>query len=269
VPTSLLTGALIGPITATWAARQATGGWPALQKSVERAVAGVAVVVLPIVVLGLALRHPLVELIYAGGAYPPHALQQTTAVFGMIVLSLPAQMLVVVFATLFIIQKDTVFPMKIALANVVLNVALNFALRPLFGAAGIALSTTITFTILVAVYAIGAHRRWRPLAADALRLLKEAVISAVAVGATATLTLAALPEATSRSRALVAVAVVSIAAVATFLAVTLVMRSRLPRRRHRPYHVAFYLPSVTPLLFKGTVAASGGAETQIFLIARA
>jgi putative peptidoglycan lipid II flippase len=227
VPTGLLTGMLIGPIAATWAAREASGGWPLLRDSLSGMITAVLAVIPPVVVLGVVLRHQLVALMYQGGAYSPHALQQTTSVFGMLLLGLPAQMLGIAFATLFIVKKDAVFPMKIGLANAGLNVVLNFALRPVFGVAGIALSTSLTFTTLVAVYAVAAHRRWGTFSvqetwAPLMRMATSTlIIAAAAVGL-----VSALPAATSRPRALLVVAVVGAVGLTLHGVVLLVGRDR-------------------------------------------
>src|SRR5207248_2169590 len=116
-----------------------------------RALHAVILAVPPLVAAGVLARDHVISLLYQGGAYTDHSLHLTAEVFGMLVLGLPAQVLVVVLSTLFIVRHDSVFPMKIALANVALNVGLNFALRPALGISGIALSTTLTFTILAAI----------------------------------------------------------------------------------------------------------------------
>jgi putative peptidoglycan lipid II flippase len=209
VPAGLVTGLLIAPIIATWSARKAAGGWPALRASTTRALDAAAAVLPPLVVLGIMLRHQLIALVFEGGAYPASALHKTTGVFGAILLSLPAQMLIVVFSTLFIVQKDTVFPMKAAFANVGLNIALNFLFRALFGVAGIALSTSLTYTLVLVAYAFSAHRRWgsfysgRPWTAAARVAASVAIIAPAAA-----LLLAALPTANSRLDALVVIVVV-------------------------------------------------------------
>jgi len=209
VPAGLMTGLLIAPITATWAARKAEGGWPSLQASVTRALTLAAAVVPPIVVLGIMLRRQIVAFLFQGGAYPAGALHQTTAVFGMILLALPAQMAIVVFSTLFIVQKDTIFPLKVACANVVLNIALNFALRPLYGVAGIALSTSLTYTVLLVVYVIGAYRRWGALYVDNPWPVIARVAASVALMVSITLLLiSALPAAGSRGVTLLVIAAV-------------------------------------------------------------
>jgi putative peptidoglycan lipid II flippase len=237
VPAGLMTGLLIAPMTATWAARKAEGGWPSLQGSVTRALTLAAAVLPPIVVLGIVLRHQLVALLFQGGAYPTGALHQTTAVFGMILLALPAQMAIVVFSTLFIVQKDTVFPLKVACLNVVLNIALNFALRPIFGVAGIALSTSLTYTLLLVVYAVGARRRWGVLyEGDLLPVIVRVVVSVAVMVSAAMLLIAALPTAGSRPVALLVVVVVATIGMIIHAAVLMLGRDPLAVRTASQLH---------------------------------
>jgi putative peptidoglycan lipid II flippase len=181
----LLAGGLVAPLTGTWAARLLHDGWEAVRASVVRAVQTVLALVPPVVALGLALRHQVVDILYGGGAYSPDALRVTGSVLGMLVLGLPANVLFVAFVALFVIQRCTVFPMLVAMSNVVLNAALNFALRPVLGVPGLALSTSITITILVLVYARSATRRWDLRLRDVAGSLGSAVLATVILCAVA------------------------------------------------------------------------------------
>jgi len=233
VPTTLLTATLIGPIAATWAARYAAEGLTALRQSASRAVGAAVVGVPPVLVLGLLLRHDVISFVYRGGAYSPHAVRETAGVFGMLVIGLPAQVLVLVYATIFVVQKDTLFPMKIACGNVLLNVGLNFALRPWLGVAGIALSTSLTFTVLVAVYAVVARRRWGPmLSAETRAAIARAAGATAAMAVVAGLLLRILPSATSRPGMLFLVAIVTAASASAYVLGFVAWRlSRIGRRR--------------------------------------
>jgi putative peptidoglycan lipid II flippase len=184
--TALISGTLIGPLTGTWAARRLHYGWEAVRTGVVRGLVIVLAILPPLVTLGVVLRHPMVELLYGGGAYSDRALHVTADVLGMLVLGLPAQVLVIMFASLFVVQRSTVFPMLVGMTNVVLNVALNFALRPLWGAPGIALSTSLTMTVLLVPYMRSATVRWD------LRLREVQSSAARAAVATAALVVAAL-----------------------------------------------------------------------------
>ena len=182
VPLTLLAGTLISPLTATWANRFASDGWEAVKASLGRAVEALIVFVPPLVVAGVLAKDHLVALLYQGGAYSDTSLARTADVFGMLVLALPSYLLVVVLTALFIVRGDSVFPMKIAIANVVLNLGLNLALRPALGLSGIALATTTTITVLVAVTALVAQRRWRSFDLASLRApLARTVLSCAAI----------------------------------------------------------------------------------------
>jgi putative peptidoglycan lipid II flippase len=165
IPMLLIGATLIGPLMATWSARRAAFGWPALRDSVNRATNVFATIVPPVLVIGIVFRQQIVEVMYRGGAYSAHATHETATVFAMLLVGLPAQVLTIVFSTLFVIEKRPQFCLKVGMANVVINVALNFALRPLWGVGGIALSTSLTYSILLVAYVTRARRVW-----DGIRL---------------------------------------------------------------------------------------------------
>lgn len=225
VPAGLLTSLLIGPITATWSARFATEGWRAVQQSASRAITLAAAVLPPLVIVGVVLRQEVVDLLFAGGAYSATARTDTASVFAMILLALPTQMLVVLFSTMFVVRKDTVFPLKVAVGNVVLNVLLNLVLRPIFGVGGIALSTALTLTILLVIYVRGARRRWGPFYTASARALTARVIASVVVTAgLALLVRSLLPEGDTRPEQLLVIALVTAVALAGHVATLHAMR---------------------------------------------
>jgi putative peptidoglycan lipid II flippase len=229
VPTTLLTATLVTPLTATWAARRLRTGWPALQESLGRIVTVLSMTLPPIIVLGFLLRHELVSAIYHGGAYQASAVHATARVFGVLLLSLPAQICSITLATLFVVHRETIFNMKIGIANVVLNVVLNWALRPSLGVAGIALSTTITLTILGGVYIAGVRKRWGGLAAGVVRSSAMRVTASVAVTTFVGLAvLRLLPASSTRAGLLLIVALVVMAGLAAHGAVLLSERRLVP-----------------------------------------
>jgi putative peptidoglycan lipid II flippase len=215
VPTTLLTATLVTPLTATWASRRLEGGWPPLRASIGRILTVLSMTLPPVIVLGFILRRELVSLIYHGGAYPAAAVRTTSGVFGVLVLSLPAQICSIVLATLFVIHRETGFNLKIGIANVVLNIVLNLALRPVLGVTGIALSTTITLTILGGVYVAGMRRRWGGLAPGVVRAAATRIAaSVVATTIVALAVVQALPAWSSRTGLVLFIAVVVAAGLA-------------------------------------------------------
>jgi putative peptidoglycan lipid II flippase len=239
VPTTLLTGTLITPLTATWAARRLEHGWPALQASLGRILTFLSMTLPPVIVLGFVLRHELVAMLYRGGAYSAAAAHETSQVFGVLLLGLPAQICVIPLATLFVIYRDTVFNMKVGIANVILNVVLNWALRPSLGVVGIALSTTITFTILASVYVAGMRRRWGGLRPGVVRgAVTRTAASVAATGVVSLALLGVLPSGSSRPLQVLIVVVVLTVGLAAHGAVLLSERRRLvPRLAGRFGHV--------------------------------
>ncbi len=227
VPMLLIGATLIGPLIATWAARKAADGWPALRDSLNRAVDAFALIVPPLLVIGVVLRHQIVDVLYQGGAYSSHAAGLTAAVFAMLLVGLPAQLLTIAFSALFIVEQQTRFCLKAGLVNVVLNVALNFALRPVFGVGGIALSTSVTLTIVLAIYIRSARRRWRgitiPFSGAA------GVRAAVAVGLMAGVAYAMrsiVHSSDSRTQLLAEMVVIGLAVLAVYAMVLLTVHER-------------------------------------------
>jgi putative peptidoglycan lipid II flippase len=160
VPAALLASTLIAPLAARWAALDVQAGWDAVLSSFGKVLSAIWIIVIPLVVIGVVVRQPLVAMLYRGGAYTAHDVGRTADVLGMLLLGLTPQILVVPLATLFIVKGDTVFPMKVGIANFVLNAGLNAALRGPLGVSGIALSTSVTVSVLACVFAREAHRRW-------------------------------------------------------------------------------------------------------------
>jgi putative peptidoglycan lipid II flippase len=228
VPGGLFVALVVAPLTATWAARKTHGGWPAVQESVQRALTTAAIVILPIVVIGFILRSQAVGFVYHGGAYSEHAASETTTVFGMSLLGLPAQVLSVIFSTLFIVQRETIVPMKIGFVNVVLNVGLNFALRPWLGVAGIALSTTLTYAILNVAQVTAARRRWGSFLSGPVAIPLVGLIGALTLGGLATLgALQLLPSGGSRMQSLIALLVAGAAGLAVYAAAIVLGRATI------------------------------------------
>lgn len=186
-PTLLIGAVVVGPLTAVWSARSAEAGFSEVSASFGRALTALVVLLPPCLVVAYVLRHQLAQLFYVGGAYTSADIRQTGSVTGMLVLGLPAQNLILLLGTMFVVQRDTVFPMKVALANVVLNAVLDLVLRGPLGVPGVALSTTLTITLLSVTFVFEARRRWGELGLRQVRrplmlaLPSSALVAAIAL----------------------------------------------------------------------------------------
>lgn len=174
-PAGLVAAILIAPLAATWSAQLATDGWPAVRRSYSGVVRIVIIVVPPLAITGFLVRHDIVAFVYQSHAYTALAVSRTADVVGLLFFCLTPAILIVPLATIFVIRGDSIFPMKVALANAVLNASLDVALRVPFGLAGIAASTALTYAILCAVYFFEARRRWGALGLRAA--LRPAAVS--------------------------------------------------------------------------------------------
>jgi putative peptidoglycan lipid II flippase len=211
VPTSLLTGMFIAPLAATWTTRFAQRGWDAVLQSFIRVVVAVFLIVPPLIILGFVLRHELVGIVYGAGRYSAADVRHTSNVLGILLLGLVAQILVIPLATLFIVRRDTVFPMLVGIANFLLNAILDVLLRGPLGVNGIALSTTLTLTLLCGVFAWEARRRWGSLGFHR-SLSTPLLVSACSCAVIALTSTLAVRIASPESSRLQAVAVVVVAA---------------------------------------------------------
>jgi putative peptidoglycan lipid II flippase len=227
IPTLLIGATLIGPIMATWAARRAAFGWPALRDSVNRATEVFTMIVPPVLVIGIILRHQIVEVLYQGGEYSAHAALQTATVFAMLLVGLPAQILTVVFSTLFVIEKRPKFCLMAGMANVILNVVLNFALRAVWGVGGIALSTSLTVSILLAGYVIVARHRWEGIRIPFSSLLRpRAAVSVILMTLVAYGLVTSAPSVAGRLGLTVEIVVVAAAAFGVYAVLWLLADGR-------------------------------------------
>lgn len=237
IPMLLIGATLIGPIMATWAARRTASGWPALRDSVNRATEVFTMIVPPVVVIGIILRHQIVALLYEGGAYSAHATQQTATVFAMLLVGLPAQVLTIVFSTLFVIEKRPKFCLMAGVANVIMNVVLNFALRAIWGVGGIALSTSVTVSILLAGYVIVARHLWEGIRIPFSSLLRpRAAVPVIVMALVAYGLVTSAPSVAGRVGLTVEIVVVAVGAFCVYGGLLLLVDERnraLPQRvRH-------------------------------------
>jgi putative peptidoglycan lipid II flippase len=114
---------------------------------------------LPAALALAASAYPLVSAIFQGGEFNERDTYFTALTLSIVALGLPAYVLVKVLTPGFYARRDTATPVKVAVAVLVANVALNFALIPAFGigglAAAVALSSWLNCTILYVIL----HRR--------------------------------------------------------------------------------------------------------------
>ena len=141
---------------------------------------------LPAALALCASALPLVSAIFEAGRFNARDAHFTALTLSIIALGLPAYVLVKVLTPGFYSRRDTATPVKTAVAVLVVNVILNFALIPPFGIAGlaaaVALSSWLNCTILyVLLHRRGYFRIERWLASRIARQLIAAAAMVVAL----------------------------------------------------------------------------------------
>jgi len=106
-----------------------------------------------------AAAHPLVLALFQGGNFTPEDAAISASVLSIIVLGLPAYVLVKVLTPGFYSRQDTATPVKTAAFVLIANIALNFALIPPFGIAGLAAAMAIASWLNCVILYVILHRR--------------------------------------------------------------------------------------------------------------
>lgn len=102
---------------------------------------------------------PLVRAIFEAGRFTERDAEFTALTLSIIALGLPAYVLVKVLTPGFYARRDTATPVKTAIAVLVVNVILNFALIPPFGIGGLAAAVVISSWLNCTILYVILHRR--------------------------------------------------------------------------------------------------------------
>lgn len=136
---------------------------PQMRKELTGALRLVAVLTLPATAGLMALATPVIRLVYQHGRFTAMDTQQTAAALVFYCVGLAAYSGVKVIVPAFYALKDTRTPVLVSVSVVVLNVVMNIALAPLLRHRGLALATSITMTLNLAILLALLHRRVGPL----------------------------------------------------------------------------------------------------------
>lgn len=167
-------------------ASRAAEGWAATGAGLREASRLLAFWLLPAAVGLLATAEPVVRTIYQSGRFDEAAVARTVLVTQMLALALVPIALAKLLMRAFHARRDQRTPMRISLATVALNLALNLALvRTPLREAGLALATAISSFAGCALYLRLLHLRgtggvigWRGLLRPLLGALAMGVVVA-------------------------------------------------------------------------------------------
>ena len=138
-------GAAVGTAMLPLLSRQVRAGESlSAHRTTNRAMEMALLLCLPAAVGQAVAAMPIVSVLFQRGAFGPEAGAATAAALAAYALGLPAYVLVKVFAPGFFARGDTASPVKVGLAAVALNLALNLLLTRWLLHVGVALATAIS-----------------------------------------------------------------------------------------------------------------------------
>lgn len=140
--------------------------------------------VIPVSVLILVLREPIVRIILGTGAFNWENTKDTAQALGLFALSMFAQGLIPLLARSFYAHEDTKTPMSISIFSILLNIFLSWKLSQVMGVLGLALAFSISSIINMLLLYIILHLKVKNI--DDNRIFKSLImisINAISAGA--------------------------------------------------------------------------------------
>jgi putative peptidoglycan lipid II flippase len=136
-----------------------SGDHKAVIDSENRALEFALLLTLPAAVALFIASGPIMRVLFERGAFTTVDARATAEMLSALALGLPAYVLIKVLQPSFFAREDTKTPMIFACLSMAANAALSFALFVILGAVGIAIATSLTGWINVALLATELKRR--------------------------------------------------------------------------------------------------------------
>lgn len=228
---TFVTGILIVPITTVMFSRMsryvAQKNGRALRESVSESLQVIALIVLPISVIACVMSSDVIRFAYGRGAFGEESVAITASIFVFYMIG------VLFFGARDFLNRafhslsDTKTPMRYACVSVVLNVTLNLLLKPVMGANGLALATSISALVGSSLLMLSLKKRlkrlpMREMATEMLKLLiASAVCCAVCFGMKAV-----LPQTLGTLNVFLRLCAATIVSAAAYVAMLLILRVR-------------------------------------------
>ena len=207
----------------------AVGATASYVSMVTRSVRLLIFAMVPLAALGMALRVPVVEVLFGYGKFDGSAIQSTAATLSLFLIGLPAHASIAVLARAFYARQDTRTPVAAAILAVVVNTLLGVALVGPLGLPGLALAIAVAAWIeaTALLIALGRHVPTFELG-GIIRVLAESIGGALAAAAVASLVVAALAglldPGSSKLSVLLGAGLATLAGGATYVAVSGALR---------------------------------------------
>jgi putative peptidoglycan lipid II flippase len=147
VPETVI-GSALGTVLLPTLSEIADRGTPAeMRRMVRRALGVILLLTLPVVAAGIPLMETAIRLVFEGRAFTADATAMVAAVARLFLLSLPAHAIIETAARTFYARQDARTPLWAAILTAGLFICLCFSLIGIMGFAGVALASTLAFTV--------------------------------------------------------------------------------------------------------------------------
>lgn len=159
VPVGVVTSGFIVVSLAEWShhlsAKQSRAGLGAAMRHSAGALFGLAV---PATFAIVALRRPIVRVLFGHGAFPLEEIDRLADTFGTLVACTPIYVAGLAYTRGFLAFKRTDWLLGASLGMVAMKIVLNVLLAPVWGLVGIAAATGLAYSAVTVTLAIGFHR---------------------------------------------------------------------------------------------------------------
>lgn len=143
----------------------AKSDWSGLRHTLKTYIRLIILVTIPIVVLGIILSKPLVEVMFQRGKFSSSDTALVASVQSMLMLQLPFYSLSILFVRMISSLQANRLLVWGTVISVVLNISLNYLLMKVMGIAGIALSTSVVYAVSAAYLGVMLWKKLKAVSA--------------------------------------------------------------------------------------------------------
>lgn len=155
----LLTSGVLLVILAKWSQTSVEPSNIRFSQEVQNFTLLISFVVMPVVAIGIALRHPLVAIAFQRGSFDLATTTATASVLFFFLLGIPIDTISRIYVRLFLVWKNTWIIGGLAGIRVTITTITAFALMRLMGLRGIALADTIAILLITLALIYMANRK--------------------------------------------------------------------------------------------------------------
>ncbi len=174
----------------------------------------IVAVLVPITVLMLAFKTPIIEIVYKRGEFTDYDLYLTSGAFFYYSLGIPFYGLLDLLNKAYYARKQMLIPSVTAVAAILLNVVLSLVLKNVMGSFGLALATSLTAVFMSAVLLLLLNRETKFLGKKELLSIGGCVLLGVVMFPVCSLVYSLIPL---KANVIGHIATVGIAALAGML----------------------------------------------------